>query len=829
MKLLAKSLKKEYENDKYALTLVGHLELGIKAALKFKTIAVIICDRLDLDMTPEELTNTVALAIWIHDWGKVSHDFQAFIHSKSTKKLLKGWYQIHEPLLPVANQAIRHELLSVILVSVYTKTSNWIKTVENIDFKIALIGVITHHLKTHKQNYFDPDKIVLPLKIYTSTTETSDFQKILELGVKYFNLDLSLPQCLLKQKEFTPDFLKNCIEKAKKLCLNQEQKCERDLENQKKVAVVKALVMSADLAASALFTEERGERDYVKWIEDALAEYLTVKEINIVIKYKLGNKYLLPFQVKEKEYKSRVLIVVAGCGTGKTLVPFVRFKRLIETGLKAKMFFCYPTTATTSQGFIDYGLNLAQKELATISHSRSWVDYQLKFKDLMASYEQESDNEELDTEDDEIISFQTKVEALKLWHSKLVFCTAHTVLGLIQNHRKGLYSFPAISQGIFVFDEIHAYPPKLFSALLHFIKIFRNTPIVLMSASLTPGQEKAIQDVLAKNNESADILRGAPEIEQLERYQITKIDSQELVWNEIITELKNNGKVLWITNQVADSQHIYTEAKKRFAEASLNIEILNYHSRYRYLDSINQHEQLVKAFRGDKPVFAVTTQIAEMSLDISCTLLVSANAPLWALIKRLGRLNLWLNRFELENGLEKYELQTGRICKALVYPWSDIYPYELDDLETGDKLLEFLQDKLTVSQQDLTNAITTLNLNPPELGFSRWLDTWKTQHEGLMPAAYTIQVILQDDVEKVFAEVKKSGDKPYLEAQKFVVSVRIQEKTKQWQRNKAFKFYRITPTKDIHYHPEIGAYNPTDEILTNTYGHNTGINYKIGI
>ena len=826
MRLLAKSLKKEYENDKYALTLVGHLDLGIQAALKFKAIAVGICDRLDLKITPEELANTVAFAVWIHDWGKVSGDFQAFIHSKSTKKLLRDWYRINKPLLPIANQAIRHELLSVILAYRIKSIYIWLKTASNVNIASALVGVMTHHLKTHKQNYFNSEKIIVPLKICTAKKQSLDFEKILDLGVKYFKLSPNLPKDILSYEQIKADELKKWIDEIKDWCINVISKnCDRDLEKQKKVAAVKALVMSADLAASALFTGERGERDYTKWIEDALTEYLTVKDIDTVIQSTLQGKSLLPFQSLEKEYKSRVLIVVAGCGTGKTLVPFVRFKRFLKMGLKAKMFFCYPTTATTSQGFIDYGLNLALKELATISHSRSWVDYQLKFNDLLASYEQESNNEQSDSEDDEIVSFQTKIEALKLWHSKLVFCTAHTVLGLIQNHRKGLYSFPAISQGIFVFDEVHAYPPQLFSALLHFLRIFRNTSIVLMSASLTPAQEKAIQDVLAKQNESADILRGAKEIEELKRYHITKIDSQDKSWGEIITELKNGGKVLWITNQVADSQHIYTEAKTRFARSGLDIDIINYHSRFRYLDSIEQHERLITAFRGNKSVFAVTTQIAEMSLDLSCTLLISANAPMWALIQRLGRLNRWIDRLELNNGREKYELKTGKVCKALIYPWEKEKPYELEDLKTGNKLLDLIQGKSAVSQQNLTDAITTINLNPPELGFSTWLDTWKTRQEALMPPAYTIQVILEDDVEKVFAESKKSGSKPSLEAQKFVVSVRnLKRKTKQWQRNKAFKFYRVAPTENIYYHPKIGAYDPTDEILKNTYGHNTEIN-----
>ena len=351
MRLLAKSLKKEYENDKYALTLVGHLELGIQAALKFKTIAVVICHRLGLKITPEELANTVALAIWIHDWGKVNGDFQAFIHSKSPKELLRDWYRINEPLLPIANQAIRHELLSVILAYRIEPIYIWLKTASNINIAMALVGVISHHLKTDRQNYFDSERIVVSLKIYASKKSTSDFEQILNLGVKYFKLPPKLPKGILSRKQIKVDELKKWIEQVKGWCTDTISKnCERDLEKQKKVAAVKALVMSADLAASALLTEERGERDYTKWIEDALAEYLTLKEIDTVIQSTLKEKSLLPFQKKEKEYKSRILIVVAGCGTGKTLVPFLRFKRLIEMGLRAKMFFCYPTTATTSQG-----------------------------------------------------------------------------------------------------------------------------------------------------------------------------------------------------------------------------------------------------------------------------------------------------------------------------------------------------------------------------------------------------------------------------------------------------------------------------------------------
>src|SRR5205814_535802 len=43
--------------------------------------------------------------------------------------------------------------------------------------------------------------------------------------------------------------------------------------------------------------------------------------------------------------------------------------------------------------------------------------------------------------------------------------------------------------------------------------------------------------------------------------------------------------------------------------------------------------------RRPGPVLAITTQVCEMSLDISAGLLITAECPLPALVQRLGRLN----------------------------------------------------------------------------------------------------------------------------------------------------------------------------------------------
>ena len=50
-----------------------------------------------------------------------------------------------------------------------------------------------------------------------------------------------------------------------------------------------------------------------------------------------------------------------------------------------------------------------------------------------------------------------KADALESWSTPVVACTVDTVLGLVQNNRRGLFAWPALAQSAFVFDEIHAY------------------------------------------------------------------------------------------------------------------------------------------------------------------------------------------------------------------------------------------------------------------------------------------------------------------------------------------------------------------------------------
>jgi hypothetical protein len=95
--------------------------------------------------------------------------------------------------------------------------------------------------------------------------------------------------------------------------------------------------------------------------------------------------------------------------------------------------------------------------------------------------------------------------------------------------------------------------------------------------------------------------------------------------------LARDGKVLWVCNTVDRVM----EAAGRLADVTP----LAYHSRFRYRDRVERHKAVMDAFRGGGPALAICSQVAEMSLDLSASLLVTDLPPVPALIQRLGRLN----------------------------------------------------------------------------------------------------------------------------------------------------------------------------------------------
>jgi CRISPR-associated endonuclease/helicase Cas3 len=217
--------------------------------------------------------------------------------------------------------------------------------------------------------------------------------------------------------------------------------------------------------------------------------------------------------------------------------------------------------------------------------------------------------------EDDLFEAASRLDVLKTWGQQVIACTVDTVLGLMQNQRRGLFSTPAIVCSAFVFDEIHNYDQRLFGELLTFLRMFPGAPVLLMSASLPPTRLSALRQILG--DRMGEVIPGEAELENRLRYRLESRSSPEDCWPDVLQALKQGGKVLWVCNTVSDAVKVFQRGMER------QIPTLIYHSRFRYRDRVARQRQVLAAFAPTAPpCLVVTTQVCEMSLDISADLLV---------------------------------------------------------------------------------------------------------------------------------------------------------------------------------------------------------------
>ena len=186
-----------------------------------------------------------------------------------------------------------------------------------------------------------------------------------------------------------------------------------------------------------------------------------------------------------------------------------------------------------------------------------------------------------------------KIESLDLWGTPLVVGTADTVLGLMANARRSVYSFPAIMQAAIVFDEIHAYDEELFGHLLMFLETFPRIPVLLTTASLPEARRKAIEKVRC----DLRIVNGPEAHEIRRRYGPPDLVNEDDVWQHIRNCLKDPslGKVLWVRNQVEWAVRSYRDCHARLSDLGPSIGL--YHARFRYKDRTRVHTDVIRRFK----------------------------------------------------------------------------------------------------------------------------------------------------------------------------------------------------------------------------------------
>lgn len=680
---------------------------------------------LDPEAFRERFRRIVLLAAAVHDLGKANNHFQGMIYGTRDVR--------NQP------QGLRHEWVSLLLLQTLR---NWLLPAvsgSELDFAIVEWAVAGHHPGyDHASPPKDcPGGCGPTLELLSGH---ADFQNAVAWIGSKFNLSAAPEVSKPKRNLCRPDSVFDEIAKWSRAEQRRWELLKRS-PDARLVAAVKNCLIAADIAGSALPKVHPDDPERWRWITTSFAAKPEPGDLEAVINLRLEKSKQQGGSVEDGEARKRfqdavaasreVTYLKAGCGSGKTLAAYRWAAANYPTH---RLYFCYPTTGTATEGFKDY-LFEPEGELdgigAKLFHSRSDVDFEII---LTAGNDIKSGDADL----------AAGLESLEAWATPIVACTVDTVLGVMQNNKRGLFAWPALAQSAFVFDEIHAYDDPLFGALLRFLRDLPGLPVLLMTASLPVAREEALRGVLERLGRPFQPIPGPAELEERPRYKKAVVADNDPL--PLVREtLASGGKVLWVCNTVGRVM----EAANRAQDS----EPLIYHSRFKYQDRVARHRAVIDAFDPRKnpgKALAICSQVAEMSLDLSADLLVTDLAPVPALIQRLGRLNRRAKAgdstkpfvvVEVEADTYAPYLQGGQPDPA---NWPEASRDWLNRLSNGD-----------ISQRQLAVAWEQAATEEALPGNSAWLDGGPvTEVKPLRQASEGTTVLMEQDQPKVKAKPK---------------------------------------------------------------------------
>ncbi len=372
---------------------------------------------------------------------------------------------------------------------------------------------------------------------------------------------------------------------------------------------------------------------------------------------------LEPFQVEIIRVGSRGLLI-APCGSGKTLASWNWVAEQLDRTPKRWVLFLYPTRATANEGFRDYGAN-APPALSTLLHGTSRYELQNMFETPEAG---------------EAYQTQARLYSLGLWPKRIVTATVDQFLAYTQYAYGPVCLLPMLADSVVVIDEVHTFDPSMMASLKRFLSE-HDVPVLAMTATLGEDRRKSLVDLgLSLYTKAED------DQSRISRYSIHRTTAEEVIHDAIAwSGPASEKKVLLVSNQVKVCQELHDTFKGQ---------CLTYHARFRLMDRQNRHMALVGALKrttkGGR--LGLATQVAEQSLDIDADLLGTQLATVHALVQRFGR------------SAREYPLPPGRIGRILVTEPEDTNPYSETDVIAAQNFVRYLDGRV-VSQIDLEEAM----------------------------------------------------------------------------------------------------------------------------
>lgn len=189
-----------------------------------------------------------------------------------------------------------------------------------------------------------------------------------------------------------------------------------------------------------------------------------------------------------------------------------------------------------------------------------------------------------------------------------------------------------------ILDEIHTYSSEIQAIVLKIIEILKsiNCRIHVGTATMPTILYNRILELFGGKSEVYEVKLSDETLRTFNRHIIHKVDGLERCSEIIENAVSESKKVLIVCNQVKRAQQVY----ESIGELYPYVDRMLIHSRFKRLDRNRLETSLKADFNtSSNACMVVSTQVVEVSLDISFDVMITECAPIDAMIQRFGRIN----------------------------------------------------------------------------------------------------------------------------------------------------------------------------------------------
>jgi len=533
------------------------------------------------------LCNILFLAVYLHDIGKLTKDFQQNIKdNKSTASASHAFFG-----LPFINSDLPDDLNSLLRLVILSHHSQLYNQIfDNANLKSKVIYCMNNHIKEHINSY--------------------------EIAYKELFSDLFILKNspMYQEREYLSHFnlMRQILRKELRHLKNGYNK---DTKTKAVYCMVLSVLKHCDQKASKNFSESaelKHEKIYGSVIEQKVLDKINYSlDLFRLSEERLLNKYALYDYQKDAMNIDYYGIISAPCGRGKTEGALLAALTILNNYKKNLIIFALPTQIT-SNAMYDRMKEVFGEENVGIYHGMSRFIH--------------GEENNLEIDDVSALVYDEKV------FSKPVIVTTidHLIYSLVHGYKQADFALGNILNSVVIFDEIHYYENHTLRYILDCFDILKelHIPHIAMSGTLPEFILRRLDNNGYKLIEDEEGMDFNPFILQRE---------SSLIFDHLdrIEELYNGCKnQIIILNTVKRAQKIYRLLGDKIPKYNLYL----LHSQFTFYDRWNKESE-IKDLEDKRPWIIVSTQVIEISVDISCDVMHTEIAPIDAIGQRGGRLN----------------------------------------------------------------------------------------------------------------------------------------------------------------------------------------------